>query len=166
MDKGTDNDHSEVVRVTVLRSFHAPLAFIWRITRDGGTLRVKRAKMRIEKEEEKRVYEGLDIDKSIPLSKEQMRMIQEFWGKVEFHDLPQISEQEEMMTGVLDGSSWVYEATVGKESILFAKSNPLDFVPPSKLPPAAKGRQKSEYQLNLFAVMLWTMAGIDDADVY
>lgn len=164
LDNGTGKDDLNVIRLTVLRSFHAPLVFIWRITPDGNTLQVKRAKMKIV--DEQRVYEGLDIDKSISLSKDQLKLIKAFWEKVEFHDLPQISEQEEMITASMDGSTWVYETAAAKESILFAKSNPLHFFPESELLPAARGRQKTEFHLNLFAVMLWTMAGIDDADVY
>jgi len=164
LDKGTGKDDLNVVRITVLRSFHAPLAFIWRMTPDGDTLVVKRAKMKTVDGE--RVYEELDIDKSISLSKGQVKLMKEFLGKVDFHLLPQISEQEEMGYETMDGSRWVYETAAAKESILFSKRNPLVFFPPSELPPAAQGRLKSEVQLNQFAVMLWTMAGIDDADVY
>lgn len=147
----------------MLRSFHAPLVLIWQRGVTGpDELRVKRAKMKIVDEE--RVYEGLDIDKKIPLTETQSKLVLRFWQDVDFDKLPQLSEQEEQITAALDGSSWIYETAVGKSSFLFAKSNPLDFQLNDF--PASRERRKGEHYLRLFSVMLWTMAGIEDPDVY
>ena len=158
LDNGADKD---VLRITVMRSFHAPLMFKWLPSEEGkdAWLHVKTLKVDRDVDGD-RVYKGLDTNKRIKLTVAQRKLLQTTYGHSPMQDLPQPFWQPE----ALDGSRWIYEvAAEGGGSILIARRNPIDpgkaCIDFTKIKPE---RLAKELQLTSFALMLWMLSGIDE----
>jgi hypothetical protein len=158
LDNGTDK---AVLRITVMRSFHAPLMFKWFPSEDGkdAWLHVKTLKVDSNADGD-RVYKGLDTNKRIKLTTAQRKLLQTTYGQSPMQDLPQPFWQPE----ALDGSRWIYEvAAEGGGSILIARRNPIDprkaCIDFSKIRPE---RLAKELQLTSFTLLLWALSGVDE----
>ena len=161
------NEASGVVRITALRSFHPPLAFLWFPAPEGqeSWLEVKRVRMQIDKEG-RRTYIGLDLNSRIRLRPSQTQNLQDFFfQRTRITDLPQGCWQPES----LDGSTWIFEfpSEVPDRSTLLMRRNPIH--PPLAALEAStisKERLLQESALTSFALMIWTLSGIDDVPPY
>jgi len=156
LDEGTGKG-SPVIRITILRSFHAPLMFIWYPADPGheSHLHVKRLKFVVNDKGE-RIYKGLDMNQNLKLRPSQEGFLKTLYGLSPLQDLPQTDWTHES----LDGSQWIYEAAAEDGSILIARCNPVD--PLLKCAQVKHQRLLRESQLTQFALMLWGLSGIDE----
>jgi hypothetical protein len=156
LDKGTGKGR-EVIRITVLRSFDAPVVFKWFPAPPGqeSELEVKRLKVAVGKDGE-RSYQGIDFHQRLKLRASQELLFKEIYQHSPLQDLPQ---KDWVMEG-LDGSEWIYEAAAGDGSILIARRNPV--TPILEGTEVDRQRLSKELQLTTFSLMLWTLSGIDE----
>ena len=147
----------EVIRITVIRSFHAPVMFKWFPAPPGqeSELEVKRLKVAIGADGE-RSYQGIDFHQRLKLRPSQEGLLKEIYQHSPLQDLPQVD-----WTGKgLDGSDWIYEAAAGEGSVLIARWSPID--PVLEGQKIDRKRLSKELQLTTFSLMLWTLSGIDE----
>ena len=156
LDGGTGKG-GPVIRITVFRSFHAPLMFLWYPANLGqeSWLHVKRLKFAVNDKGE-RLYKGLDLNQKLKLRPSQERFLKTLYGQSPLQDLP----QDYWTPQALDGSHWVYEAAAADGSILIARRNPVNpFLEGAKIQPE---RLAHELQLTQFTLMLWGLSGVDE----
>ena len=165
LDKGVGDNAPGVVRITVLRSFHPPLAFLWFPSSEGqeSWLEVKRVRLQIDKEA-KHTYNGLDLSTRIKIRPSQTTNLQEYFHGTRITDLPQSCWQPES----LDGSTWIFEfaAEVPDRSILLVRRNPIYPLGALKGSTISRERLLQESALTTFALLIWTLSGIDDVPPY
>ncbi len=165
LDKGVGNEASGVIRITVLRSFHPPLAFMWFPAPEGqeSWLEVKRAKMQTNGEGQ-RTYTGLDLNSRIKLRPSQTKNLQDFFQSTSIANMPQSCWQPEAM----DGSTWIFEfaAEVPDRSTLLIRQNPIYPLAALEGSTITKERLLQESALTTFALLIWTLSGIDDVPPY
>ena len=153
LDKGTGKGR-QVIRVTIQRSFHAPLMFKWFPGEDGeeSFLIVKK----LLKKEGEDDFQVLDTNKRVELNPNQEKLLKEMFTRSPLQDLP----QEDWQSPGLDGSQWIYEAAAGEAEVWIARINPVyPILEGTKITPT---RLAKELQLTSFTVMLWLLAGIDE----
>ena len=157
LDKGTGKGDG-VIRITVLRSFHAPLVFKWFLSSELGRpsmLHVKRLKYVVNDKGE-RTYKGLDLHQKLKLRPSQEELLKTIYAHAPLQELPQAYWTH----ASLDGSQWIYEAAAKSGSILIARRNPINpLLEGTKIDPK---RLSHELRLTAFAMMLWTLSGIDE----
>lgn len=147
----------EVIRITVLRSFDAPVMFKWFPAPLGqvSELEVKRLKV-VVGADGARSYQGMDFHQRLKLRPTQEGLLKEIYEHSPLQELPQTDWTAEG----LDGSDWIYEAAAEKGSIRIARWSPINpVVEGTKIDPK---RLSKELQLTTFALMLWTLSGIDE----
>ncbi|WP_411846756.1 hypothetical protein AAFN60_04145 [Roseibacillus persicicus] len=156
LDTGTGKGRA-LIRITVLRSFHAPLMFKWYPAEVGkdSFLQVKRVKLVVNDKRE-RIYQGLDLDQILVLRPSQERLLTSIYSNAPLQSLPQAYWTPE----ALDGSRWMYEAAAEDGSIIIVRRNPID--PSLEGVSVEKDRLSHELQLTSFAMMLWTLSGVDE----
>lgn len=162
LDEGFGKE-STLIRITVLRTFDAPLMFKWYPGEQGGesVLQVKRLKFVINEKGEK-IIKNLDLNQKLVLRPSQKRFLKTVYGKSPLADLTQKSPlyHDDEINSMLDGSLWIYEVAGSKKSIVIVRHNPIDpqlegkKIAPNKLVP--------ELQLTTFAMLLWGLSGIDE----
>jgi len=152
-----DGAKVRVVRITVLRSFDAPLMFTWFPAPSGqeSELEVKRLKV-VRGQDGKRTFDGIDFHQRLKLRPSQELLLKEIYQHSPVEDLP----QADWSGGGLDGSNWIYEAAAGDESILIARWSPIN--PGVEGTEIDRQRLSKELQLTTFSLMLWTLSGIDE----
>ena len=150
---------SPVLRITVLRSFHAPLIFKWYPGEPLGesSLHVKRLKMVIDEKGEQ-AYAGLDFNQQLRLRPAQNRLLWTIYNETGFSLLPQLCFTAKE---VLDGSEWIYEEADKDGSILLSRRNPVH-LPLDKEKEVVVDRLACEMRLTTLAMMLWTLSGVDE----
>ena len=148
---------SAVIRITILRSFHAPLVLKWFPAEPNkeSWLHVKRLKWEVNDKGE-RNYLGLDLNKKIKLRPSQEKLLKTIYAHSSLQELPQAYWTPE----ALDGSQWIYEAAAKDGSILIARRNPIN--PTLNGTKIQTQRLLHELQLTTFALMLWTLSEIDE----
>jgi hypothetical protein len=153
LDKGTGKGRP-VIRITILRSFHAPLMFKWFPGEDGeeSFLVVKK----LIKKQGEVDFQGLDTNKRVKLTASQETLLKEMFTNSPFQDLP----QEDWQSPGLDGSEWIYESAASDAEILITRVNPVD--PVLEGAKIAPKRLSKELQLTSFTMMLWLLSGIDE----
>lgn len=162
LDKGAGKDG--LIRITVFRSFHSPVVFIWYPpagSKKESVIHVKRLKQTINGEGVAS-YHGLDIDKRVTLKPAQTTNLKKMLEPVEYHRLPQRCWQPDM----LDGSTWIYEVVSDDHSLVFVRRTPVQFGDVIEHVDISKQRLLAEMNLTRFAVMLWMLTDIDDTDIY
>ena len=161
LDNGVGKKALGRIRITVLRSFHAPLVFLWFPAPEGheSWLQTKRAQMQID-EDGKRTYTGLDLNSRIRLRPGQTRILQGFFEDTSIADLPQSCWQPE----ALDGSTWIFEFASEEDdrSTLLVRRNPIYPLSALEGSTISKERLLQESALTTFALMIWTLSGIDE----
>lgn len=147
----------EVIRITVLRSFDAPLMFKWFPAPPGqeSELEVKRLKV-VRREDGSRTFDGMDFQKRLKLRASQELLLKEIYRHSPLQDLP----QADWAGDGLDGSDWIYEASAEDRSTLIARWSPIN--PVLKGTGIDRQRLSKELQLTTFSLMLWVLSGIDD----
>jgi len=161
--KGTGKGGPGIIRITVLRSFHSPIVFtLYPATeRQTPTIHVKRIRMRTD-ENGQRTYLGLDIDSRVKLRPSQDKNLKTLFGNANFDGLSQDCWQGP----ALDGSIWIYERAAEDGATMLARHNPINPEEAVKSFPITKARLLQESNLTTFALMIWTLSGIDDSDLY
>ena len=153
--KGTGKKRS-VIRITIMRSFHAPLLLKWYPAYDEHKALIHIKRLKVKSTDTERIYEGLDIDKRIELKASQEKLLKAIYRHSPIQDLP----QDYWSPQTLDGSMWIYEASGGDGSTLLTRRNPIDlFLEGSNIKSARLAR---ELQLTTFSLMLWTLSDIDE----
>lgn len=156
LDNGTNKP---VLRITILRSFDAPLMFKWFPSGEGKGAVLHIKKLKVDRDTDgSQVYKGLDTNKQIKLSEAQERLLKHTYHHSPVDELPQPFWQPDS----LDGSVWIYELAAQKGSILIARQDPIApneifdnlIVDPKRL--------AREMQLTTFTLMLWALSGIDE----
>lgn len=150
-------DAGEKIRLTVLRSFHAPLMFTWypRPLGQESALVVKR--LRVLRDDDGEVtYQGLDFNQRLVLRPAQGRLLKEALGRSPIYELP----QADWMEPGLDGALWVFEVPDEEGSIVIARHSPLS--PMVHIFEVQAERLVREMHLASFGLMLWTLSGVDE----
>jgi hypothetical protein len=156
LDKGIGNGRT-MIRITVLRSFDAPVVFKWYPAPPGqeSELEVKRLKVAVGRDGE-RIYQGIDFHQRLKLRASQELLLKGIYQHSSLQDLP----QKDWVMGGLDGSKWIYEAAAGDRSILVARWSPIH--PTLEETEVDRQRLSKELQLTTFSLMLWALSGIDE----
>jgi hypothetical protein len=152
LDKGTGKGRP-VIRITILRSFDAPLMFKWFPGEDGEESFLIVKKLQKHGEDD---FHGLETNKRMKLSSSQEKHLQAMFTHSPLQDLP----QEDWQLPGLDGSEWIYEAAAGDAEIMITRVNPVD--PVFEGEKIAPSRLAKELQLTSFTMMLWMLSGIDE----
>jgi hypothetical protein len=161
LDKGTGGDDSDFwLRLTVIRSFHAPLMFTWRMHPNGGEsfLDVKR----VQKQNSKAApisYKKHDLWTRKRVSATQGRLLKSLFDASALMELP----RKDWSLGSLDGSQWIYEVAASNDARLVVRSSPItakaDEFEALKVPTA---RIMQESKLNALGLMLWLLSEVDE----
>jgi len=149
LDKGTSK--RAVIRITILRGFHAPLLFKWYPSDESlkPILQIKR--LAVKRSSNKTVHEKLDLDKRIELKASQEKLLKNIYTHSTIQDLP----QNYWSPATLDGSTWIYEVAAEDSSILITRRNPIrPILEGTKI---TRKRLSRELNLTTFSLMLWTL---------
>ena len=158
LDEGAEED---TIRITVLRSFHDPLMFIWepRVDEVGSKLIVKKVKLNYDNDKNI-VYGDLLLDKTINLNFSNSKKLYRVLALSNVYTLNPRGWQPD----TLDGSVWIYELVSEKSSVLLVRKNPIQ--PIFKGVEISKENLFKESNLTFFAVMLWVLSDIKDPELY
>ncbi|MBU4461173.1 MAG: hypothetical protein KJ579_11435, partial [Verrucomicrobia bacterium] len=171
-----DNGFGEaVIRITVLRSFHAPIMFIFYPRReDPGEplLYVKRLRRVVDEQfiDHRRVrHEDLDFHNQLKLRVGQRDALYTILGQADVGNLP----SECWQRPGLDGSAWIYEFAAEGGSTLLRRRSPIatkDYLDSlarmDMLDQVDILRLAREMNLTTFAMMIWTLSGLDSEELY
>lgn len=158
LDQGTGKKDMGVIRITILRSFKKSLMFSWYPSENGkeGILVVKRIPYRYDPDKG-HIYGELDLNKRIQLSEAHEMLLKTLNTKADIFEMPKHDWQE----GVLDGSLWIYEsASDQKRGFVLSRRSPFD--PVLEAGVISKERLLQETRLNAFALVMWTIAGLNE----
>ena len=161
LDKGTGGDDSDFwLRLTVVRSFHAPLMFTWRMPSNGeeSFLDVKRIQ-KLDSKSAPVTYKKYDLWTRKRVSAAQGRLLRSLFVDSALMKLP----QKDWSLGNLDGSHWIYEVAASNDSLLVARSSPITAKAEElKASEVSTERIMQESKLNTLGLMLWLLSEIDD----
>lgn len=163
LDKGTGKGGPGLIRITVLRSFHAPLVFTW-FPGEGErepSLQAKRAKMETDNMGN-RTYTGMDLNVRVKLRPIQDKILKTLWENADFDGLP----EECWQPASLDGSRWTYESAWEDGRTMISRTNPINPDIAIEHSPISKQQLLKESNLTTFALMIWTLSGIDEDSIY
>lgn len=162
LDKGSGKGGPGLIRITILRSFNAPLVFTWfpEGREQEPSLQVKRVKVETD-DIGNRAYAGMDVNTRVILRPPQNENLKTLFQKADFDGLPQDCWQ----TGSLDGSLWIYERAAEDGWTLIVRHNPID-PQVEEQSPVSKRQLVKESNLTTFALMIWTLSGLDESSIY
>ena len=157
LDNGNKVD---VIRITILRSFHDPLMFIWTVDNKAPEKLVIKKVQRVIDKEGEITYGQLILNKKIDMTKSQSKYLKKMLLVSDAHCLNPKDWQQE----TLDGSTWIYEFASRGKSIVLVRRNPIEAkVGDLKIP---RKRMLKESALTSMALMIWTMGNLENEELY
>lgn len=158
LDKGLSE--GEIIRISVYRSFHPPLMFLWAPGRDGSppTLKVKRIAFETYSPipGSKPLRTWPKFEKEITLDPTQDKLLRSLYSSSPIEGLPQAC----WTPSILDGSEWIFEHATSKDYTIISRRNPIN--PPLEPSAISTERLAAEMKLARFGVAVWVLAGIDE----
>lgn len=157
LDNGSEVD---VIRITILRSLHDPLMFTWTVdSKYPEKLSIKKVERIFDKNGELK-YGELVLNKNIDLTESQSGYFKKILAVSDAHNL----DPEDWQPETLDGSTWIYEFVSRENSIILVRKNPID----ARLGnlPIPQEKLLKELTLTSMALMIWSVANLENEDLY
>lgn len=151
LDSGSP-DGRTAIRLIVFRSFEDPLMFKFVLGAEGKEPYLDAKRISKAEDGVFRVTQN----RRLLLRPEQESLLLNVYATSPIDDLPQDDWQEPG----LDGTQWIYEITAKGRHVLLSRSQPMQ--PHVEGVEITKERLAREMSLTSFALVLWTLAGIDD----
>jgi|GEM_PF-6168852 len=157
LDKGTGDDR-DLIRITISRSFHAPVMLKWYPGKEGESsqLQVKVLK----KGDDGESYSRIGLEKNITISAQQRDLLTRMVESSKATSLPAPCWQGAM----LDGSTWIYEFASKGDSICLERKSPI--LSGIEIENLDKKRLLRETHLTALTMMLWQLADLKGEELY